>query len=572
MQIIPYMHLLNPNHPDYSHLDEKTKNILTSTIAFFESKGKKKLKADDHAYVWYEDFVTHLKNEKVFSSLLAPPAYGHEGSRFDNFRNCYFNEILGFYGLSYWYVWQVSILGLGPIWNSKNTKVKEETKNDLLAGGVFGFGLSEKEHGADLISSDMKLIPQEDGSYLARGSKYYIGNGNVGKRISVFGKNAKTGKFVFFAVRTDHPKYKLIQNVVQSQKYVAEFQLEDYPITEDEILSKDRDAWDAALATVAYAKYNLGWASIGIATHAFHEALNHAANRKLFNESVANFPHIKRLFIDAYVRLIAMKSFAFRACDYMRAGSTEDRRYLLFNPMVKMKVTMQAEEVINHLWDVIAARGFEKDMYFEMATRDIRMLPKLEGTVHINMMLVNQFLNAYLFEKKPASKVPHITEPKSDDFLFAQGATTKATRNVALGDYEEVYSKFNTPNLDIFKSQIKLFVDLIKELELSKEDTTDIDLMLSIGELLTLIIYGQLILEYAEFDKTDNDTLDMIFHVFIRDFSRFATDLAGKEKISETKSKFCLKLIKKAHYDQSQIDSFYQKSVLSLKDSYRMKE
>jgi len=566
------MQILNPKNVDYSHLDKSTQNILKSTISFFENKGKKKLKADDHAFVWYEDFLAHLKKENIFGQLLAPPAYGGEGSRFDNYRNCYFNEILGFYGLSYWYVWQVSILGLGPIWNSKNEKIKLETKEDLLAGGVFGFGLSEKEHGADLISSDMQLIPNDDGTYTARGSKYYIGNGNVASRISVFGKNAKTGRFVFFAVKTNHPKYKLIQNVVQSQKYVAEFKLDDYPITEEDILSKDRDAWDAALATVAYAKYNLGWASIGIASHSFHEALNHAANRKLFNESVANFPHIKRLFLDAYARLIAMKSFAFRACDYMKAASNEDRRYLLFNPMVKMKVTMQAEEVINHLWDVIAARGFEKDMYFEMATRDIRMLPKLEGTVHINMMLVTQFLNAYLFEKKPAPKIPHMVEPKNDQFLFEQGATTKAIRNVPLGDYEEVYSKFSTPNLEIFKQQIKLFVNLITELKLTKDDQTDIDLMLSIGELLTLIIYGQLILEHAEFDKTDIETLDMIFHVFVRDFSKFAAELSGKEKISEEKSKLCLLLVKKAHYDETAINSFYKDRVLSLKDTYTMKD
>ena len=32
-----------------------------------------------------------------------------------------------------------------------------------------------------------------------------------------------------------------------------------------------------------------------------------------------------------------------------------------------MKVTTQGERVIDLLWDVIAAKGFEKDMYFEMA-------------------------------------------------------------------------------------------------------------------------------------------------------------------------------------------------------------
>ena len=40
-----------------------------------------------------------------------------------------------------------------------------------------------------------------------------------------------------------------------------------------------------------------------------------------------------------------------------------------------MKVTTEGERVIDLLWDVIAAKGFEKDIYFEMAARDIRALP-----------------------------------------------------------------------------------------------------------------------------------------------------------------------------------------------------
>ena len=75
-------------------------------------------------------------------------------------------------------------------------------------------------------------------------------------------------------------------------------------------------------------------------------------------------------------------------CRNMCRASASDRRYLLYTPIVKMKVTTQGEEVINHLWDVIAAKGFEKDGYFEMAARDIRALPKLEGTVHVNMALI----------------------------------------------------------------------------------------------------------------------------------------------------------------------------------------
>ena len=36
--------------------------------------------------------------------------------------------------------------------------------------------------------------------------------------------------------------------------------------------------------------------------------------------------------------------------------------------------------------------NLEKDTYFELAVRDIRALPKLEGTVHVNMALIIKFM------------------------------------------------------------------------------------------------------------------------------------------------------------------------------------
>jgi acyl-CoA dehydrogenase len=70
-----------------------------------------------------------------------------------------------------------------------------------------------------------------------------------------------------------------------------------------------------------------------------------------------------------------MTIFSERARDYTRSATQEDRRYLLFNPMVKMKVTSEGERVINHLWDVIATKGFEKGPFLELTANEIRILP-----------------------------------------------------------------------------------------------------------------------------------------------------------------------------------------------------
>jgi acyl-CoA dehydrogenase len=167
-----------------------------------------------------------------------PSGLRQEGCRWDTWRNCEFNEILAFYGLHYWYTWQVSILGLGPIWMSPNEEAKKRAARLLRREKCFAFGLSEREHGADIYSTSMTLTPRGRGGYVANGEKYYIGNGNVAEMVSTFGKMEGTGDYIFFAANYKHKNYDLVKNVVNSQSYVADFILRDYPVTGEDILSR----------------------------------------------------------------------------------------------------------------------------------------------------------------------------------------------------------------------------------------------------------------------------------------------------------------------------------------------
>ncbi len=561
--------LLNPKDVQYGHLDEPSRQLVKKTIAFFEQKGKAKLLEDDHDRVWYSDFLNFSKEEKLFATFLTPAQYGEKDCRWDTNRNCAINEVLGFYGLSYWYTWQVTILGLGPIWMSNNEPLKKRTAELLQDGEIFAFGLSEKEHGADIYSSDMDLTVQEDGSYRANGSKYYIGNANEAALVSTFGKFPDSGDYVFFTVNSKHENYELVKNVINSQNYVAEYRLNDYPITESDILAKGRDAWDMALNTVNVGKFNLGWASIGISTHAYYEALNHAASRHLFDHYVTDFVHVQQLFVDAYARLAAMKLFAMRAVDYMRSAGPEDRRYLLFTPMVKMKVTTQGEDVINALWDVIAAKGFEKDMYFEMAARDIRALPKLEGTVHVNMALIIKFMANYFFKPGKYTDPQRMTEPVNDDFLFAQGAT-KGLGKTRFHDYQKIYNSVNLPNVNIFKKQIRLLKIMLVAGKPNKEQIKDFDFLLNLGELFTLVVYGQLILENAKILQIDEQVVEQIFDVMIRDFSKYSLQLYTKGCTNFIQQKICKRMVKRPVVDKERFDHVWETYVYSMKDQYEM--
>lgn len=565
------MHLLHPHKYDFSTLDPKSREIMKKTIGFFETKGLRKVKHDDHERVWYADFLDFIKREQIFYKLLTPAPYGDsEEVRFDSYRNNFFNEILGFYGLAYWYTWQVTMLGLGPIWNSKNEEIKKETARRLKEGGIFAFGLSERAHGADLIASEMTVTADGPGKYKANGRKYYIGNANKASFVSTFGREESTGDYIFFAAESNHKNYTCVQNVVNSQNYVAEYELKDYPFTEKEILSRGREAWDASLSTIAYCKYNLGWASIGICTHAFYEAIHHAANRVLFRHKVTDFPHIKQFMTDAWTRLVAMRLFSFRASDYMRAASEDDKRYLLYNPMVKMKVTMQGEEVVNLMWDVIAAKGFEKDGYFEMAARDIRGLPKLEGTAQVNMVLIMKFMNKYFFEPSPYPELPRRRGMENDAFMFSQGSTSKGQNKIQFHDFQPVYNASDAPNVKIFQSQIEVFKKFLTDAPPDKEQTRDLDFMLNVGELFTLVPYGQLILEGAKSESISRDLIDQIFDFMVRDFSRYALQMYSRTSSTPEQMDLCLKMIKKPVVDKARFERVWTQEVLSLSESYTM--
>jgi len=572
------MLLLNPHKYAREYPDEESRAIMLKTIEFFENKGKVKLKNDDHDRVWYQDFLDFVKKEEIFAKLLTPKGYGDADSRWDTWRIMGLNEILAFYGLHYWYTWQVSILGLCPIWMSKNEDVKKKTAQLLKEGGIFGFGLSEKEHGADLYSTETLLKVLGDGKYAARGSKYYIGNGNKASLISIFAKtdkpgdpeDEKYGNYVFFVVNSQHEKYECVRNVVNAQSYVAEFKLNDYPITEADILSRGRDAWDCTLNTVNVGKYNLGWASIGICTHAFYEAITHASNRNLYDMYVTDFPHIRQLFVDAYTRLVAMKLFALRAGDYMRTASSEDRRYILYNSIVKMKVTSQGEDVINLLWDVIAARGFEAETYFSQATRDIRALPKLEGTVHVNMAQIIKFMPAYFFMAEEFPEIPKVDDAKDDDFLFNQGIT-KGLSQIRFHDYKIAYDSIDLPNVNIFKEQLEVFIEFMREATPDDEQAKDLDFLLNMGELFTLVVYGQLIIENARIYDVSDALLDQIFDFMVRDFSKYALQLYSKQSSTEQQQEILLRMIKKPNVDKERFETVW-KEVYSLNGLYEMKK
>ncbi len=564
--------LLNPKkYKDRNYPDERSKEIMLKTIEWFEDKGLARQKEQYHDREFCADFQEFVTKEGFFETLFLPSGYGSDPEQYySTYRMYEFSEICGFYGAAYWYTYHVSALGLNPVLLGDNEEAKHKAVAKLKDNALCAFGLSEREHGADIYSTSMRLIPQPDGTYLANGSKYYIGNGNVASTVSVFAKIEGTDEYVFFVVDSAHPNYELIKNIVASnQQFVAEFQLNDYPITDEDILSRGPKAWDDMLNTINICKFNIGSGATGIVTHSFYEAINHAYHRILYGNRVTDFPHIKRLFVDAWLRIMGMKLFGLRATDYMRVANENDKRYLLYNPIMKMKVAMQGEEVHELLFDIIAAKGFEKDVYFEQAVTELVGFPKLEGTRHVNMALIAKLIPSYMFMPAEFEEIGRITDNRNDDFLFRQGKT-RGYAQTKFHDFNIAYESLaHLPNVKVFMEQIKAYQEFLMASGAGlTEQMQDFDYLLAVGELFTMVAYGQLIIESAKIEGISDEIMNQMFDMFVRDFATYAVGLYGKPQNTDAQLEKILKMIRRPVPNVDEFTKILNEEVYSLVDEY----
>ena len=92
---------------------------------------------------------------------------------------------------------------------------------------------------------------------------------------------------------------------------------------------------------------------------------------------------------------------------------------------------------------------------------------------------------------------------------------------------------------------------------------------LPLGEMFSIVVYGQLILEQAKFDNIDTDILNQIFDFMVRDFSRFALQIYGMQNTKDEQRAYCKDIMLiRAQGDGAQYDRVWKKYVYALNEQY----
>ena len=158
-------------------------------------------------------------------------------------------------------------------------------------------------------------------------------------------------------------------------------------------------------------------------------------------------------------------------------------------------------------------------------------------------------------------------------FLFNQGPT-KGLGSVQFHDYKPVFeASKHLPNVAVFIKQINIFKDMLEKAGPDKAQDMDPSWSLPVGEMFSIVVYGQLILEQAAFDKMDTDIMNQIFDFMVRDFARFSLQIYGMHNTKEEQRTYCKEIMLLTGVkDDAQYNKIWQDHVFALNGEYVMNE
>ena len=115
------------------------------------------------------------------------------------------------------------------------------------------------------------------------------------------------------------------------------------------------------------------------------------------------------------------------------------------------------------------------------------------------------------------------------------------------------------PNVARFYDQAQSLKELLLTAPPDADQMRDLDFMLVVGHLFTLVVYGQLILEQAALAGLDDDLVDQIFDFQVRDFSAHAVSLHGKPSSTDAQQSWALSAVRKPVTDRARFDRVWER-------------
>jgi alkylation response protein AidB-like acyl-CoA dehydrogenase len=252
---------------------------------------------------------------------------------------------------------------------------------------IAAFALSEPDAGSDVAAMQC-TAKVEDGFAILNGCKTWISNGGIADFYLVFARSGEAPGargISAFIVDADTPGLSIAERIeVIAPHPLATLRFTDCRVPLSQRIGAPGEGFKVAMRTLDVFRTSVAAASLGFARRAFDEALQRATNRKMFNQTLADFQLTQAKLAQMATTIDASALLTYRAAWLRDQGKSVTKEAA----MAKMTATEGAQQVIDAAVQIWGGMGVVSGHIVERLYREIRSLRIYEGATEVQQLII----------------------------------------------------------------------------------------------------------------------------------------------------------------------------------------
>jgi glutaryl-CoA dehydrogenase len=251
---------------------------------------------------------------------------------------------------------------------------------------IGAFGLTEPDHGSDVVSLETRARSAGDG-YVLDGRKRWIGNGTIADVILVWARD-DDGEVGGFLVEKGAPGLSTSTiggKASERAIWQADVTLEGVRVPAGNRLAGSRTFRDT-IRVLTRTRYGVAWEALGHAVAAYEAALAYSLGRSQFGKPLAGFQLVQDKLARMLAEITAMQLLCLRVSQLAAGGKLTPGMAAL----AKMNNASKARQVIADARDLMGGNGILLEHHVARHQADIEAVYTYEGTDHIQSLIVGR--------------------------------------------------------------------------------------------------------------------------------------------------------------------------------------
>jgi alkylation response protein AidB-like acyl-CoA dehydrogenase len=301
-----------------------------------------------------------------------------------------------------------TFLGAICVWLGGSYQQSLRLSKEIVEGAIVSWGLTERHHGSDLLSGELKATKTANG-WCINGEKWLINNAIRSHFICILSRTNLDRSPRAFSLFLVDKRQLPSQNFCCLQKErthgirgadISGIVFKNAEVPDKALLGKQGEGLEIVLKALQLTRTLCVAMSLGATDSALQLVLEFAKQHRLYNRYLIELPQTRRTLGEVFTKLIVTEVVSIVASRCIQALTEE---MSIVSAITKSFVPSTVDEIIDQLSEQLGARAFLTEQYengmFQKIERDHRIIAIFDGSTIVNRnALINQFhilTNAY---------------------------------------------------------------------------------------------------------------------------------------------------------------------------------